>query len=360
MNENQISIVDACALLDVSRPTFDAYREQHQLSSVKVGRQYRFRKNEIIAKIFQHTPTTKNPIDLLMGNDLAKISELLIDPFTLDLRQINLVDGFGMFALMSELYALLSVGSEVNLVIDDSFACRYLCDLNFFKELQRQYPKNLYLSSAPTNLLTTSKNDSFLPLTRVGIKNAQQVPLEQHVLPILQQQGFSDAIAGYIFWMVGELMDNAHTHGKALGHCYVTIHRFGNEKKYLQIDVCDFGIGIPNTIKKSPTHSKDSDQQALIKAFKAGVSSWPAEAMRGKGLSDVLTVAMGNQSLLRVESGGQGFMLSFAGMAKHAAIQSPMATTSGTRISLVLIDQEFREVSRTEADKFVSDYMESL
>lgn len=360
MGENQITIAEACKFLGISRPTFNKVRDQFKLSFVRIGREHRFRKDEIISKIIQHLPATGGNIDLCISSKDVAVSALKLDENTYDLRRLNLIDGFGMFALMENIHGQLAQGRDINLIIDDEYACKYLCESRFFLELESQFPKTLFLSTSPKNLLIKFSGDSFLPLTRVGFKNAEQTTLDQVVVPILKQQGFSETISGYIFWAIGELMDNAHTHAKANGHCYMSIHRFGNERKYLQIDIADLGIGIPKSLKSSKNHANLTDRQALARAFKSRISSWPEEHNRGKGLSDVLGVAIGNQSLLRVESGGEGFRMTFSGMGKHAEIQTPMTAEPGTRIALVLIDQEFRHVPREEADQFVSEKLEIL
>jgi hypothetical protein len=360
MNENLLNTQAACEFLGVSRPTLNTYKEAYGITFQKKGKEHLFKKNELIAKVLSLSPPRGPTLDLVMTAESSRVAALKLDPYTYDLRQLNLIDGYGMFALMADMYESLQVGCEVNLILDSEFSCRYLCEAKFFTEIRRQFPKNIYLNQEPEKLILTPNVDSFLPLTKVGFKNAEQAPLETDVVPILKNQGFSETIAGYIFWIVGELMDNAHTHAQAKGNCYIAIHRFGADRKYLQIDVCDIGVGIPTTLKTKPEHQSLTDRHALARAFRSRVSSWPNEAQRGKGLSDVLGVAIGAQSFLRIESGGEGMLMIFAGEGKHARLQPPLTAAKGTRISLTLIDQQLRTVSREESDKFTEEVLEKI
>ena len=176
---------------------------------------------------------------------------------------------------------------------------------------------------------------------------------------MLIRHGFSEEIGARIGWIFGELADNALTHGK--GPCYLMCHRFIAAKKgkfnFLAIGVADMEVGIHNSLRTNPKYSQLDAKTALLTAFKSNVSSWGDEFKRGKGLTDVIAISLGNYSYFRVESGDMGVSFPWDSAAKW---RQPMSSVSGTRYSIVLTDAEFKDVSRKKADAFIEKLLRTL
>ena len=142
----------------------------------------------------------------------------------------------------------------------------------------------------------------------------------------------------------------------AVGTRRTTAQRIDTSMRRLVIGLGDRGLGIPNTLKANPKYSSLSDRQALLTAFLPYVSGWGDEYKRGKGLTDVVKILAGNRGHMRVESGGLALQMDFRSEAKIEFV-SPMTRSCGTRYSLVLEDQGFREVSRSEAASYITEAM---
>ena len=91
-------------------------------------------------------------------------------------------------------------------------------------------------------------------------------------------------------------------------------------------------------------------------AFKPNVSCWADEYGRGKGLTDILAIAMGNQSILRAESGPNALYADFKTAVCRVELKERNA--GGTRFCLVLIDHAFRLKTKEQASEFIDSLMD--
>lgn len=118
------------------------------------------------------------------------------------------------------------------------------------------------------------------------------------------------------------------------------------------------GPGIHATLRKNPKYATLTEAQAFLTAFKPKVSSWPDEYGRGKGLTDILGIAMGNQAVLRVESGNMDLRVDFR--TYDMKFGSSSTNVSGTRFALVLIDHEFTIKSKADVSQFIDQRLAKL
>lgn len=95
-------------------------------------------------------------------------------------------------------------------------------------------------------------------------------------------------------------------------------------------------------------------------AFMSEISRMEVEPKRGKGLNDIIAIANGNKSWLRVESGDLALKFDFQTEPGQAGFVMPFVRAPGTRFCLVLIDGEYRDVSRAEVNAQLRQLMETL
>lgn len=350
-----ISIKEACELLGVSRPTFDAYRKKYRFSETKKGRQIFFSQTELLDKV--PPKGQAGSVSLIVLGDQT-VDELLIKDTVFDLRRINLIDPHGVISLLCSVLTKAEEGKTLHLLVRDDFQIQRLHSLGFFHEIERKCPRSVLWDKSKLRGLSSMDTDTFLPIQFVGHKGGERQSSED-LIRLLIKHGFSEEIGARIGWIFGELADNALTHGK--GPCYLMCQRFVSEKKedvnYLVIAVADMGVGIHNSLRTNPKYEDLDDIRALVTAFKPSVTSWPDEHKRGKGLADVIKISLGNKSYFRVASGSVGFTIPWE---KEAVVNSPMTLIPGTRYSIVLTDGEFRDVAREEADKYVDGILKRL
>lgn len=358
-----LTIEEACAFLGISRPTFNKIRKQRRLKEFLVGKRARFLREDIEG-ITRPVPVSQIPpdrrIDLTIFSE-SRASELEVEPNTFDLRKVRSFDPRGVLDVFCTCVHRARQGHAIRLLVEDNFVCNHLRSLGFFLQLQKAAAGAAHWEA---DLLRTDYEDVRYPIGLAGIAmSKEEAPVLDRLIRLLREQGFSEASGGYIGWIYGELIDNATTHLVHSGElsanpdCYLLAQRFkfaGGRSDCLIIGVADVGPGIHATLKRNPKYSQLSDTAALLTAFKANASSWPDEYNRGKGLTDILSIAMGNKSVFRAESGCHNFYTDFRGTGTRVSYDEK--APAGTRVSLVLIDHAF-EVKETRE---VGDYIDRI
>lgn len=361
-DEKLISIKEACELLGISRPTFNKVRKNRNLTVIAVGKRARFIKQEILKILAApERPTVPKPDPRVALTMTSKntAADLETSPGVFDLTRILRFDPYGVLNLLCSLASLAASGKEIKLEVEDNFICNHLRSLGFFIELEKVHKGSILWDNS--KMTTSHQEISYpIPLTHIHMQK-QEAPVVDKLITLLRHQGFSESIGGYIGWIIGELVDNSMTHlvyNSAPADCYTLAQRFISQDfttNSIMIGITDIGPGIHSTLKKNPKYSHLSDMQAFLSAFKPGVSSWEESYGRGKGLADVLAIAMGNQSALRVESGVNCFEIDFRGPPRK--LSRLPREIPGTRFVLKLIDRDFEVKKGTEVSAFIDNLL---
>ena len=96
-----------------------------------------------------------------------------------------------------------------------------------------------------------------------------------------------------------EALYNVKDHSRYNGNAFYNI-RVNAECNNIEISVCDFGEGIPATIRKQ--HPSFNDNLALSKAFEDRFSTHTSEHNAGMGLSNIKSVCMTENGYLEIIS----------------------------------------------------------
>jgi hypothetical protein len=352
---NRITIAEACVLLGVTRPTLNVYRKKYRFKEIREGRRIFFSRQEILSKC---SPKVVVKTDSFIITDDTSVETLLVSDEVFDLRKIKYIDPHGILSLLCLVLTKAKEGKTIQLLVEDSFQIQRMHSLGFFFELERKYPETVVWDRSKVRGLPGVDTDTFLPIQYVGSKGGERQSAED-LARLLIKHGFSEEIGARIGWIFGELADNALTHSK--GPCYLMCQRFVAVKKddfnFLAIAVADLGVGIDNSLRSNEKYSGLDNKTAFLSAFKSSVSSWSDSFNRGKGLTDVIKIALGNDSYFRAESGAMGFIIPWDRKDRWVR---PMCSVSGTRYSIVLTDNEFRNISREIADDYVEKLLKTL
>lgn len=339
----------------MSRPTFIEYRKKVRLIEVKKGRSTYFKKIEILNKLYAPAFRVQPTVEFVLINPNFDMKHILVDEFTIDLRMIRLLDPYGIVSLLCYVISLVSRGENVFLICEESVVTSQLVAAGFFKELERRFLALTHWDVSvvgKSNPSAISLSQVYLPLREIRVKGQDRTVLNELLLSLLRR-GFSETLAGYIGWILGELADNSLTHAK--GPCYIMFTRYENEGvPYLEFAVGDSGVGIHKSLQTNQKYSQLNNPQALLKAFQSHVSSWPDSAERGKGLCDLLTVALGNGGWAKVDANEIGLFFNFTAGQRVADFSKPLAEISGTRFGIILFEKEFSGAARDEIDSFLS------
>lgn len=182
--------------------------------------------------------------------------------------------------------------------------------------LAADLPDGCVCDLAPS--VTEGLSKVLIPIRRLH-SPADAVKLDQELeaLYLAHFQGKIAPLASAFTRAIGEISDNATTHGASVGGCaYVAAQRYGDTRCVFAIG--DLGIGVPAHIRRARPEFKD-DEIAIREATKEGVSG-TGDAMRGFGFQEVIdalketAVADGE---LRVWSGHGRFRVAAGGGLQH-------------------------------------------
>lgn len=334
------------------------FRKNGHLTDYKVRKQVMFSKNELL----HHLYTLLNPIPEKI--EFASYGEtsfdaLKIDEGTWDLRKIGIIDGHGVICLLCDLmFEMKKENKYVHLLIDEGVCL--LKSMNFFGVLKQYLNSKIFWDD--TKLNSTNSNVPILniklPLTRLGVVGAHAKSTDDLILR-LYQEGLSRDVCSYIGWAIGELADNASTHSQTYPG-FIFFEQHGENKNFFQFTIGDIGVGIPSSLKKKSKYHHLSDDVATLSAFKSNVSGRSDEEQRGKGLTDVLKIAMECSTRIKVETNDLGFILQFDSGRLNFHKHEPLYRNSGTIISMVFKDGLFSSFNRDDVNKYIDKCLSQL
>lgn len=364
-NLKLLNIDEAAKLLGVSRATFNKIRKDQNFSEVLVGKRVRFNEADLLAALGKHQPpsssktskvsTSKNAVLNIFSESTLK--EIVPTKDTYDLTKLKQIDPYGALSLLCTLVTKSRMKIKSKLIIDDGVVCQNLKASHFFYQVESHCGSCVEWDRTILEGKAFEDTNMLMSIKAIKAKGAERT-IAESLISLLRKQGFGDSLGRGIAHILGELADNAMTH--SANHlsdrvCFVSAQRFlFKDKDCIIVGIADPGLGIPKTLKSNPKYSAMSDQAALLRSFRPYVTSW--EAMRGKGLADVLGIALGNSSYLRVDSGSIGLLMDFHEKNKPLIkVSTPLTDVTGTRFGLILIDNHFERSTRDEVDSMLEE-----
>lgn len=341
-----LSLSEAAEFLGISRPTFNVRRLENKFNEITDGNKTLIKKSDLLGLYAKEQYRTQF-LNLIVTED-DSLEKILIDKNTFDLRLINLIDGYGIISLITVAVSILESGESLYIISGDTSATRILKAAGFFSELKRRFENRVFYNEDVSKISDVAK--PYLALHYLAYKGQERKMLE-NLVPLLTKQNFNSDVVGHLGWITGELADNSLTHAK--GPCYVLIGQFNATNNYIELAIGDTGKGIHRSLKENPKYKALSDQEAFLKSFQPRVSCWSDDKERGKGLCDLLIVAIGNGALLRVDSKEMGLMFNFTNGQREAMKRKPASKYGGARFCLLLINDQFLDITREEVDRFI-------
>lgn len=354
--QKYFTIREACRLLNISRPTLNKYRRKFDLKETIHKGEVRIDKLDVLQKIFFPFSDAEARLSFLASVEF-RVEECEVAADVFDIRLIREIDSFGAICLLCCLKSRMKDGRVIYLLTGKNAVSMYLRDIRFFREAARMDAAHIEFAGEPTGESDSQPGDIILPLHLLGYKGGEKGILSE-LYDKLRMQGFSEDLCASLGWTLGELADNAATH--AQGVCYFMLSSRIDAQKLLTLTIGDAGIGIPSSLRKNPKYAGLDDRRALAWSFKSDVSSWDDAHRRGRGLNDLLGIALGNSALVRSESGGLGLAFDFQGGRKKLEFIIPGTAAPGTRYSITLIDATFEPVSRASVDALLDKFLETI
>lgn len=353
-----LTSAEACGLLKISRPTLGKYKEIYNLSQFRIRKMVKYSKTQILQRVY----TTLNPLNQKVDFGIHTINvfeSLKIDADIYDLRRIGSIDGHGAISLVCHLMSEVKKENKyIHLIIDETNF--FLKAMNFFGVLRQHLHSRIFWDEDSFDRTTNFKYDGIikLPITRLGVVGSHTRIMDD-LTANLFRQGYSQDICAYIGWAMGELADNSSTHAQ-VHPCFVYFEQYGHDNRFLQFTIGDIGVGIPNSLKRNIRYEGLKNDAALLTSFKPNVSGRPDTEQRGKGLTDVLKIAMESSSHLRVESNNLGFFLRFDSGRDDFIRHEPLYQNEGTIISMMFIDGNFASLERSDVGDYIDKCLEKI
>ncbi|MBI4924782.1 MAG: hypothetical protein HY843_02570 [Bdellovibrio sp.] len=351
-NPDWMTIEESCELLGISRPTFDKRRKEFHLKKRSWQGRLWFLRRQLTDRILLQAPQSVSPLVDLIEASCSRVSHIKRKGNMYDFRSLHSIDPFGVICLLC---SLISEKDKSSVIIDDSNVVRLLNSIGFFSELMQK--RNDLISVVRPPYTGSWIDPSIMQqLVSVVYKGGERLAVAE-LQKSLTTQGFTTELGNYVGWVIGELADNALTHGKA--NCYTIVQRVDKETRRIAIGLGDAGLGIPTTLKLNPKYAALSNREALLTTFRPYVSGWGDEYKRGKGLTDIIKILVGNRGYMRVESDTLALRMDFRD-GVNIDFVIPMTRCQGTRYLIVLEDRSFCEISRSEADQYLETAMHRI
>ncbi|MCM3248663.1 MULTISPECIES: ATP-binding protein [Bacillus subtilis group] len=286
---------------------------------------------------------TKDTMGLLIDKVITKDLYPKDQEIRFNFCSLNYIEPSGVTILSNLFQWLMARGVNVKMIASkvvpsgSDNGLKYLDDSMFFN---RYLGKTLYDNSKVRN--TT------LELQNVTYSGSYQW-LESTFTPWLaREMCLKHNSLDVIRMCFGEIFNNINDHAEENSGCIFAQHypRINRVK----ISISDFGIGIPNTIRK--VDPSLTDTEALEKAVEEGYSSKSTPRNRGAGLSTLIKNVVGNY-------GGEVHIHSFRGIltckqnnSDGVWIKSKQGTSNypGTFIEIVLDTRNFEDEINDEEE----------
>jgi hypothetical protein len=201
----------------------------------------------------------------------------------------------------------------------------YVERMDLYEQLD---PRTTVTASAPAG----PRSDQGHVLVEVGrvATTAEASAIGTRFAGVATNQGFGSAVPG-LFRALGELLDNAATHGRSEGGAFAAAQFYTGKtsrRQGFELAVCDTGVGVREHLGQR--HRRATDQAALELATLAKITGTD-DPGRGYGLHDVVQyVGRHAQAAFVLASGGTAVYTSQRGgllMKTVTAMSTPIEGT---------------------------------
>jgi hypothetical protein len=211
-------------------------------------------------------------------NDSLKLVNLDFDDIIIDLNTITFLDTDDIVALACLLDSFANSGKTIMFENGDDLLLTYLENIKF---------KNYWNPEFNRDRFTVTNNDTTLCLWHIS----KEMIVDYTTYATRYYKGiFKDKDLVLLSLNLTEVFNNIFDHSYSSVNGYIITEYFP-EKNILSFSVCDFGIGIAesmNKYNKSINKMQTQDSIAIKGALITGVSSHSTPQNRGFGLGNVL------------------------------------------------------------------------
>ena len=253
------------------------------------------------------------------------------NPDVIDLSELEWITPFEVASIAAMWSRLAAAGSPpyVELPHDD-IVRSYLVDIGLDKLIPGRWGEGG----------GSAVESPWLPLTRLENGNEWD-DIVQNLWPDVAGQFADPDLTRNTMELLGELVDNAVTHGRSAAGTYVCAQRYTGATSRLPagiwIGVADSGVGVPAHLRRNPKYADIPDDRELIRLSRQPWVTGTKEK-RGWGLVEVFDSATeAGPARIVIRSGGaQGEFRLRSGVRVSARYRSMRPLVPGTLIHVRL------------------------
>ena len=232
------------------------------------------------------------------NNNIAN-SELHV--LLIDFSECTFIEPFHLVSLaclieeyyLKNIQVKFTVGNNIELI-------EYLTSVNFFNYWSDKRNVNDYIPANITTALSLWKISNEMIS---GYSTQTQRYFEQNYLNNKSLMPLATSLS--------ELFLNIFDHSQSQISGFCLTQYYPNVGK-IKFAVCDFGVGIPNSINNYLNKQNSpilNDNQCLVKAFQFSFTTQSTPRNRGFGLDTIKTIILSNKGLLRVVSNAACYVI---------------------------------------------------
>jgi anti-sigma regulatory factor (Ser/Thr protein kinase) len=214
----------------------------------------------------------------------------------LDFTSLRWIEPSGVTVLSNLVLWLDSQNVNVVLVVPEKIPTGKFCPIKYLDDSQFFY---LHTSNNQSILKTSKVRSTTLSLQWVTSDISYQWVDNKFAYWLAGRLGVNVNTLGTIKMCILEILNNIRDHAKESIGCIFAQHY--PSENCIRINISDFGVGIPNTIRRVMPNI--SDDLALRLAIKEGFTSQSLPSNRGAGLHTLLeNVVISNGGSVKIHS----------------------------------------------------------
>lgn len=210
-----------------------------------------------------------------------------------DFNQRQHLDPDDLVVLACLIEIFYSDGAQIEFINDSEKLSSFLHEIKFKQYWNKGFNREKY---------TISRNETTLCLWKICEENIYQY--SAFASDYFKTKFLNNKDLVPLSSNLNEVFNNVLNHSESSDNSYIMVQFYEKENK-LTFCICDFGIGIPNSVNRFRKLNKKnpiSDQQALSRALEEGYSVKSTPRNRGLGLYYIFNLIEDSKGLLEIIS----------------------------------------------------------
>jgi hypothetical protein len=260
------------------------------------------------------------------SNDAVDLTLTSGEDLVIDACDLAFASPLDLTAMVAAAHVARKAGPVTLRVPSDISVAAYLQRM----DVARRLPPSAKIEGSFPSETRAQLMGSLLEVTRLDAESAEDVGAS---VGRLVTDHFPDSRGRHVFGAVGELLDNAASHGTSDIGAFVAAQTYTGKtsgSRGFEVAVADTGMGVLAHLRQNPEFKGlNSAAQALAAALEPGVSGAPNK--RGYGLGDLIgAAAASGQIEFHLRSGDAGIRVTGYPPSAHMGVLTRRMTIVGT------------------------------